>query len=472
VIEEPPDDELEGEPRARRQDSPHNLDAERSVLGACLLRAAAADEVRDTLAAEDFYRDAHRRIFRAIAHLRSKTPPVAPDFVTLRDRLQQTGELDDCGGLSYITRLIDGVPRATNVEHYAGIVRRFAVVREVLTLGQQAVAGALDPNAEPEALLEALQAGVLRASTRQGAERDFETMEQLLGDFLEHVEAVESGSTRVVTPTGFVELDYQTDGGLRPGLALLAARTSHGKTALAANLAISAAQSGAGQVAFYSLEQNRVEVRERLLAMLSRIDASALRRCNLTGDQWRRVQAGMGRLEPLPIRLYTGPATLSMLRAMTRRLRAAGPIALVIVDYLQRVDMPARSRNDTREAELGRLARSLQELGHEVGAPVLALAQLSRETEKRGGKPQLSDLRESGSLEQDADLVLLLHRPSMHDPQEPKDLAILNIAKQRQGPLGTVRLRFTGASFTFEDWDRGTDPGALDQQTLLEEPTR
>jgi replicative DNA helicase len=435
---------------------PHDFDAERSVLGACLLRAAAGDEVRDELAPEDFYRDAHRRIFRAILQLRAVTPPVAPDFITLKDRLAKNGDLEEAGGIAYLARLVDGMPRGTNVVHYAQIVRRLATLREIAGVGRVALAGGFDANTEPDELLETLQASLLRVSTRQAAAHDFETMDELLGDFLEHVEDVQTKKVRTVTPTGIADLDFLTDGGLRPGLTILAARTSHGKTALAVNLAVSAASlSDGAHVAFFSLEQNRVEVRQRLLAMLGNIDAKALKKCEMTGDEWRRCTGAIGRLQPLPIRLYCGPANLSMLRAMTRRIRATGPIALIVVDYLQRVEMPPRSRNDTREAELGRLARSLQELGHEVGSPVLALAQLSRATEQRGGKPQLSDLRESGSLEQDADLVLLLYRPVLHDPKEPKDLAKLMIAKHRQGQLGDVRLRYTGPTFAFEDWDLG-----------------
>lgn len=801
-----------------RVEFPHDLDAERSVLGACLVRAQAADEIRDELTPEDFYREGHRRIFRALQQLRATTPPVAPDLITLKDRLAKNGDLDEAGGVSYIARLVDGMPRGTNVGHYAAIVRRFAALREILALGRAAVGGALDANGDPDALLETLQGGLLRVSTRSAAAHDFETMESLLSDFLEHVEDVSSGKLRTFTTTGIGEFDRLLDGGLRPGLALLAARTSHGKaqpldadvltptgfvkmgdllvgdmvtgadgqpcrvtgifeqgeldvfrvtfsdgavaeccddhlwftqshrerinrqagsvkdlrtlrrtltcdsrgrrahrvpltkpihftptiadrrlhpyalglllgdgsfdhtvrftcsepdvqeglrrvlpdgdtlsvdgvnncrvkrerrsnarsethqiieaiglagcpserkfippqylnasindrwlllrglfdsdghvvkegsaveyvtvseqlardvtflarslgalvavgykaepryryrgehrvgqpawrvcvrfpnggtpiaskkhlarwretrlkgrliqaidpagrkacrcisvsaadrlyvtndfvvthnTALAVNLAVAAARLTNLQVAFFSLEQNRVEVRQRLLAMMARIDARALKRCDLKPYEWSRVTDAMGILEQLPIRLYCGPATLSMLRAMTRRIRAAGELGLVVVDYLQRVDLPQRGRNDTREAELGRLARSLQELGHEVGAPVLALAQLSRETEKRGGKPQLSDLRESGSLEQDADLVLLLHRPSMHKSDEPHDLVVLHVAKHRQGQLGTVRLRYTGPSFAFEDWEISAAQAA--ERTLFEESTR
>lgn len=428
---------------------PHDLDAERSVLGACLLRAAAVHEVRDALRPEEFYRQAHQHVYAAILHVAERG--IDPDYRTVIDRLKQQDLLEDCGGVSYVTALTDGVPMATHVRHYAAIVRRHAILREAVQFGRDVTAAALAPDAEPEVLLEDIEARTLRLSTRQASTQGLETAESLVGDFLDHLQALREGRIRAGVATGLTDLDGLT-GGLPRGLVILGARPSHGKTALTMNIALHVAQQ-VGPVAYFSLEQDRVQARARWLAMLSGVDGARIERGRLSEADLRRVMRALRVFEALPLHLHAQPAGVPFVRAQSRRLKAQHPdLALVVVDYVQLLDFPPRPRSVTREQELAAASRALKRLGVELELPVVACAQLSREVERRKSpEPTLADLRESGALEQDGDLVLLLHRPCLFDPEAEPTAAVLQVAKQRQGPIGRVELRYQASCLRFTD---------------------
>jgi replicative DNA helicase len=432
---------------------PHSDEAERSVLGAVLLDNRQFHKAQELLGASAFYSARHRKIFQAMEHLMEDG--CAVDLVTLKDRLEQTRSLDSCGGPAYLAALVDGVPRSINVEHYARIVREKAVVRELVHSAQGILEAALKAETSTEQLLDEAERAIFRVAEdrlRSGflpmkvvAEQNLKTIEEL----------TERRELITGIPTGFLRFDEMT-AGLQPGeLIILAARPSMGKTTLALNIAEAAALRHAKTVGVFSLEMSHQQLFFRLLCSEARVDAHRLRTGRIDKDDWQRIIKAYGTLSDAPIYIDDTPGIGIMeMRAKTRRLALEKGLDLLVVDYLQL--MRGRGgRYDSRQQEISDISRSLKELAKELNVPVLALSQLSRAPEQRGGdrRPQLSDLRESGAIEQDADVVAFLFREELYKRDDPdlRGKAELIVGKQRNGPTGTFELVFVREFTRFEN---------------------
>jgi replicative DNA helicase len=435
---------------------PHSDDAERSVLGGVLLDNRQIHKVQELLTHEAFYAERHRRIFRALEEL-SETG-VALDLVTLRDALERAGALESCGGVAYLASLLDGTARSANVEHYAKIVKEKSILRELIRSAQQILSSAMRPVGSADQVLddaekaifhvaeERLRAGFL--SMKVVGERSIKIIEDLT-----HRREPITGIA-----TGFLQLDEWT-AGLQPSdLIVLAARPSMGKTALALNIASHAAMRHGRTVGVFSLEMSHQQLFQRMLCAEARVDAHRLRTGRIGKDEWQRIIKAFAELQETPMFIDDTPGvTVSEMRAKTRRLKLERGLDLVIVDYLQL--MRGRGRYDSRQQEISDISRSLKEMAKELHVPIVALSQLSRAPEQRGTgdkRPQLSDLRESGAIEQDADVVLFLFREEVYKKDDPdlKGKAELIIGKQRNGPTGTVDLHFVRefTSFVNPEW--------------------
>lgn len=424
---------------------PHNLEAERAVLGALLIAPQVYDSLPDGFGEAAFYRQAHRLVFAAVQRLRERSVEV--DFVTVKEELTRVGQLDEVGGPAYVASLADGVPRSVNAPHYAAIVADHAARRGMIALANRVLLQAYEAEAPPVALM----ADAQRALVELGVAGLRGAGPATLGRVVEGVReellrAVERGSPVVGVPTGYYELDVMTAGLQRGELALLAARPSCGKTALALEVALHVARTE-GTVVFFSLEMTKAALGRRAVSSKAAVEGHRLRTGQLTPEEARRAAEAMD--EMAPVALVIDDATPVPVEDLSRRVRRSAmgkePVALIVVDYLQLLS--TRSRHESRNQQVSFVSGALKSLAKEEDAPVLALSQLTRAVEgRREKRPHLSDLRESGSLEQDADVVLFIHRP---DPQESTTEVI--VAKQRNGPLGTVKLRFDESFTRFEN---------------------
>ena len=434
---------------------PANPEAEQSVLGAILVRPEAMDRVSDILEPEDFYREAHGRIFQAMMDLYRRGEPV--DLVTVTALLKERGQLDGVGGPVFLADLSEQVGFATNADYYARMVHDKAVLRRLLACTQEIAATCLGPVEDVAEFLDDAEQRVFEvaeAKIRPG----FQPLGTLVVSEITTLEAIwhrEKGRITGV-PSGFDDLDNLTAGFQPSDLIIIAARPSMGKTALALNIAFNAAYPKKEEykpvpVAFFSLEMAKEQLVRRLLSSEGRVDASHLRRAFLTTQEWQGLQEGAGKLMDAPIYIDDTPAaTVLDIRAKARRLKAEGKLGLAIVDYLQL--MRGRADAPSREQEISEISRSLKALAKELHVPVVALSQLSREPEKREKKrPQLSDLRESGAIEQDADVVIFIYRDELYHENSPdKGVAEILIRKQRNGPTGDVKLVFLDKFTRFE----------------------
>ncbi|MFA4904186.1 MAG: replicative DNA helicase [Desulfobaccales bacterium] len=437
---------------------PANPEAEQSVLGAILVRPEAMDRVADVIVPEDFYREAHGRIYQAMLDLYGKGEPV--DLVTVNALLKERGQLEGVGGPVFLAGLSEQVGFATNAEYYANLVKDKAVLRRLLDCSQEIAAGCLSPVENVAEFLDAAEHKVFQvaeAKVRPG----FSPLSALVDNEIATLEAIwgrKDGSLTGVT-SGFKDLDNYTAGFQASDLIILAARPSMGKTALALNIAFNAAYRSKPPVpvAFFSLEMSKEQLVRRLLSGEGRVDASQIRRAAfLTGDEWRKLQEAAGILLDCPIYIDDTPAaTVLDIRAKSRRLKADGKLGLIVIDYLQL--MQGRAELSSREQQISEISRSLKGLAKELKVPVIALSQLSREPEKRERKrPQLSDLRESGAIEQDADVVMFIYRDEVYrkDSADNKGIAEVILGKQRNGPIGTVKLHFEAKFTRFDDLER------------------
>jgi replicative DNA helicase len=437
---------------------PANPEAEQSVLGAILVRPEAMDRIADVIVPEDFYREAHGRIYQAMLDLYGKGEPV--DLVTVNALLKERGQLEGVGGPVFLAGLSEQVGFATNAEYYANLVKDKAVLRRLLDCSQEIAAGCLSPVENVAEFLDAAEHKVFQvaeAKVRPG----FSPLSALVDNEIATLEAIwgrKDGSLTGVT-SGFKDLDNYTAGFQASDLIILAARPSMGKTALALNIAFNAAYRSKPPVpvAFFSLEMSKEQLVRRLLSGEGRVDASQIRRAAfLTGDEWRKLQEAAGILLDCPIYIDDTPAaTVLDIRAKSRRLKADGKLGLIIIDYLQL--MQGRAELSSREQQISEISRSLKGLAKELQVPVIALSQLSREPEKRERKrPQLSDLRESGAIEQDADVVMFIYRDEVYrkDSADNKGIAEVILGKQRNGPIGTVKLHFEAKFTRFDDLER------------------
>jgi replicative DNA helicase len=437
---------------------PHSIDAEQSVLGGLLLDNAAFDRIGDVVSDADFYRDDHRRIFRHIARLIERGKPA--DVVTVDESIKASEDKDKTGGITYLAALAGNTPSAHNVRRYAEIVRECAVLRRLIEVSTEIADGALNRmGKEVGQLLDEAESKIFQiaeagARTRQG----FMEIQPLLTQVMERIDLLyhkDNPSDITGIPTGYRDLDRETSG-LQPGdLIIIAGRPSMGKTALALNMAEHAGVENKLPVAIFSMEMSGSQLAMRLLGSIGRLDQHKLRTGRLSDDDWNRLTNAVGKLHDAPILVdESGALNALELRARARRLhRQYGALGLIIVDYLQL--MQASSEGENRATEISEISRSLKSLAKELKVPVVALSQLSRAVEQRTGpkRPIMSDLRESGAIEQDADLILAIYREEVYTPDTPdKGMAEIIILKQRNGPIGTVKLTFLGEYTRFENY--------------------
>jgi replicative DNA helicase len=422
---------------------PHNLEAERSVLGAILVHNDAFNLAAQVIEPADFYRDAHRRIFDKMISLNERNHAI--DFITLKEELARAGELDEVGGPAYVASLADGVPRATNVEYYARIVKEKATLRNLIYAANKILTNAYEADQESDLILDEAESAIFSVADDR-LKAGFVPMRDLVKESFPKIEQIFE-QKRLITgvPTGFVDLDEMTRGLQGGDLIIIAARPSMGKTSLVLNISQYVATQPNLTVGFFSLEMSKESLFIRLLTSEAQIDSHRLMSGAIGQKDYGRISHALETLSAM--RLYIDDSSnISVLemRAKCRRLLAEHGLNLVVIDYIQL--MSGRGRFENRTLELASISRSLKGLAKELSVPIIVLSQLSRGPESRSDhRPQLSDLRESGALEQDADVVGLIYRDDVYnkDPNNPDaGIAELIIAKQRNGPTGTVRLAF------------------------------
>jgi replicative DNA helicase len=422
---------------------PHNLEAERSVLGAILVHNDAFNLAVQVIEAADFYRDAHRRIFEKMIGLNERHSPI--DFVTLKEELSRSGELDVVGGPAYIASLADGVPRATNVEYYSRIVKEKATLRNLIYAANKILTNAYEADQEPDLILDEAESAIFSVADDR-LKAGFVPMSTLVKESFPKIEQLFE-QKRLITgvATGFVDLDEMTRGLQGGDLIIVAARPSMGKTSLVLNISQYVAAQAGHSVGFFSLEMSKESLFIRLLTSEAQIDSHRLMSGAIGQKDYGRISHALETLSAMKLYIDdTASIGVLEMRAKARRLQAEHGLSLLVVDYIQL--MSGRGRFENRTLELASISRSLKGLAKELNVPIVVLSQLSRAPEARADhRPQLSDLRESGALEQDADVVGLIYRDDVYnkDPTNPDaGIAELIIAKQRNGPTGTVRLAF------------------------------
>ncbi len=437
---------------------PHSIEAEQSVLGGLLLDNAAWDRIGDVLAVDDFYRDDHRRIYRHIAKLIEQGKPA--DVVTVAESIESSEDKDKAGGLAYLGTLAQNTPSAHNIRRYAEIVHERAVMRRLAAVGAEIADTALNPlGKDVKQLLDEAESRVFQIAEAGVRGRvGFRDIHQLLSQVMERVDFLysrEHPSDITGVSTGFKDLDEKTSGFQEGDLIIVAGRPSMGKTALALNIGEHVAIAEKRPVAIFSMEMSGTQIAARMLGSLTRIDQHKLRTGRLTDEDWSKLADGLGKLHDAPIHVdETGALNPLELRSRARRLaRQYKGLGMVIVDYLQLMVTDGR-REENRATELSEISRSLKALAKELGVPVVALSQLNRAVDQRPDKrPIMSDLRESGALEQDADLILFIYREEVYNRDTAeKGRAELIIGKQRNGPIGTVDLTFLGQYTRFESY--------------------
>lgn len=436
---------------------PHNLEAERAVLGAILLHEDALGTIAGTLKEADFFRNGHQRVYRAMLALAERQSGI--DFTTLREELTRTGSMEDAGGPAYLSALVDGVPRSTNIVHYAAIVREKAELRRLIKTASTILTEAYDAEDDAREVLDRAEQQIFEIAQGETS-GGFKRLSEILPAVMEQIEGWCQTRTGVSgVPSGFTDLDEMTRG-FQPGnLILIAARPSMGKTALAMNIAQHVGR-GDRSVAMFSLEMSESELAVRTLTAEAGIDGHRLQSGYVRESEWSSLAAAIGRLENLNLYIDESAfVTAFEMRSRARRLKAEHGLSLVIVDYTQL--MVGTERQQNRVLELSSITRALKQLAKDLKIPVIALSQLSRRVEERTDKrPMLSDLRESGSLEQDADVVIFIYRESVYnETAENRGIAEFIIGKQRNGPIGTVRVGWVPEQTKFVNLSQLAQPG-------------
>jgi replicative DNA helicase len=433
---------------------PHSIEAEQSVLGGLMLDSAAWDQVADRVLAEDFYRNDHRLIFAAVAGLIERNQPC--DAVTLSGHLESQGLLEQVGGLSYLGSLARDTPTAANIRAYADIVRERSVLRQLITAGNAIASSALEPEGrEAREIVDDAERAVFEIAERGSRGKvGFRVVKNILPEVVNRIdELYHSDGKMTGVATGFKKLDEMTSG-LQPGdLIIVAGRPSMGKTTLAVNIAENAALGANMSTAIFSMEMSAESLTLRMISSLGRINQGHLRSGRLTEEDWPRIDSAMTQLGSARIFVDDTPAlTPTEVRARARRLKRERGLDLIVVDYLQLMQVAGTKEN--RATEISEISRSLKALAKELKVPVIAVSQLNRGVEQRTEKkPVMSDLRESGALEQDADLILLIYREEQYDQNTTrKGIADIIVAKQRNGPTGDVQLTFLGQYTKFENF--------------------
>lgn len=420
---------------------PQNNDAERSTLGSMLLEKEAIYRAHEILNPEDFYREAHRVIFEVVTHLNNKGEPV--DIITVSEELKQRNMLDKVGGIPYLTSLANAVPTAANVEYYAKIVEEKSILRSMIRVATNIVAMSYEASQEVDVILDEAEKEIFQITQKRNV-KGFVSLKSILIETFERIEALyESKGGVTGLPTGFEDLDRMT-AGLQPSdLIILAARPSMGKTTFALNIASHAAIDLKIPVIMFSLEMSKEQLALKLLCSEAGVDNQRIRTGTLMDQDWPRLSHALGKLSDSAMFIDdTSGATVLDIRAKCRRIKSEHGLGLILIDYLQL--MQGRAKTENRQQEVSEISRSLKSLARELNVPVIALSQLSRAVEQRADKkPTMSDLRESGSLEQDADIVAFLYREDYYNQEtDRKNITDLIIAKQRNGPVGSVEFFF------------------------------
>ena len=430
---------------------PNNLDAERSVLGAILLDNHALNAAIENLRAEDFFLDQHRRVFTQMIALGENQQAI--DLVTLTEELHRRGDLEAAGGAPYLASLADGMPKVSNIEHYARIVKEKAMLRNLIHTTHNIQQHAFEGEDGADAILDNAESSIF-ALAEDRVKAGLVSIKDVVKDNFERLERIfREGKSITGISTGYGELDKLLSG-LQPSeLIILAARPSQGKTALALNFAENIAIRGGEPVAIFSLEMSKESLLQRLIASVAQIDAHKFRTGHLSKEDWRRVTETLGTISSAPVWIDdAGSNSVLEIGAKARRLMRDKGLKLLIVDYLQLIT--ARGRFNSRQEEVSSISRNLKGLAKELKIPVLVLSQLTRAPEREERGPQLSDLRESGAIEQDADVVMFIYRPNFYKKDaapEERDQADILIAKQRNGPTDKVKFVFRSRLTRFEE---------------------
>ena len=436
---------------------PHSIEAEQSVLGGLLLDNAAWDRIADFVSAEDFYRYDHRLIFQHIVRLINSSKPA--DVITVFESLSSASKAEEVGGIAYLNALAQNTPSAANIRRYAEIVRDRGILRKLITVADDISGSAFNPQGkEVKQMLDDAESKIF-AIAEEGARgsQGFQEIQPLLTQVVERIDELYNRDNQndiTGVPTGFMDLDRMTSG-LQPGdLVIVAGRPSMGKTAFSVNIGENVAVDSGLPVAIFSMEMGGTQLAMRMLGSVGRLDQHRLRTGRLNDEDWPRLTHAIQKMNEAQVFIDETPALSSIeLRARSRRLaRQCGKLGLIIVDYLQL--MSANSPGENRATEISEISRNLKGLAKELNCPVIALSQLNRSLEQRPNKrPVMSDLRESGAIEQDADLILFIYRDDVYNPDSPeKGMAEIIIGKQRNGPIGSVRMTFLGQYTKFENY--------------------
>lgn len=437
---------------------PYAKDLEEAVLGAMMLEREAVNEVIDILKPESFYVDAHKKIYAAIVDLFKESQPI--DILTVTNFLKKKGELEFVGGPFYVTQLTSRVASSANVEFHARIISQKHIQRELIRISSETIKMAYDDSFDVFDMLDKAESNLF-AIADSSIKKKYATISDLMSIALKDIESAKNQDGHVVgVPSGFTDLDKITAGWQKSDLLIIAARPGMGKTAFVLSMARNIAVDHQRPVALFSLEMSAVQLVNRLIASESMLDQEKLKRGDLQDHEWHQLHSKVGKLAKAPIIIDDTPSlSILELRAKCRRLKEEHKIQIIIIDYLQL--MSAGDNKGNREQEISTISRSLKALAKELDVPIIALSQLSRAVESRGGskRPQLSDLRESGAIEQDADMVMFIYRPEYYQMEEDenglptKDVGYIIIAKHRNGSLGDVRLKFMGRYAKFDNFE-------------------
>ena len=429
---------------------PHSVEAEQSVLGSILLDKEAMISVSETLVPEDFYKEAHKVIYESMLKLYNSRSEI--DLITLTDELRDQGYLDDIGGIAYITSLSTVVPTTSNIKYYVNIVKEKSISRQLISAANDIINLGYDGSAKVEYVLENAEKKIFDIS-QERATNDFQPINQVISEALSMLEKLYEEKNDVTgLTTGFRDLNKKINGLQRSDLLLIAARPAMGKTAFALNLVQNAALKGDASVAVFSLEMSKEQLVQRMIASQSTVELKKIKTGTLADNDWPRITDGMAILSGAKIHIDDTPGIkISELRSKCRKLKIEKGLDLVLIDYLQL--MEGEGQNESRQQEIAKISRSLKILAKELDCPVVALSQLSRAPEQRADhRPMLSDLRESGSIEQDADIVMFLYRDEYYNPDtEKKNIGEVIVAKNRHGETGTVELVWFGGIQKFAD---------------------
>lgn len=446
---------------------PQNIESEKALLGSIMLRPEALAEIMDILRPEAFYADKHRTIFEAMMHLYEKREPI--DLLTLSSKLKESVDLDRIGGMSYLTEMVNAVPSSSNAEHYAEIIGKKHTMRRLIEAAEGIAKIGYDEEQGIEELLDKAEKKIYEVTSKNLSGKYVE-MKDVLGEAMERLDRLHKtkGELRGV-PTGFKDLDSKLSGLQNSDLIILAARPSMGKTSLALDIARNAAIRHNIPTAIFSLEMSTQQLVDRMLSAESKVDAWRLRTGALSlEDEFERITAALDPLSKAPLYIDDQAANNIMkIRSVVRRLKHEKNLGLVVVDYLQLMTPTQSKNNDNVVQQITEISRSLKQLAKEFDIPVLALSQLSRAVEQRGGKPRLSDLRDSGSIEQDADVVIFIHREANDEGGGKKQTAEILIEKHRNGPTGKVDLFFDADKSSFLTVDHSAQFGDFNKPDVF-----